>query len=168
MRYSYFGCSAIFMAVWSYKNLFEGRMFIIFTDHKTLVYAFCNDSDKSREIRQLDFVSQFSTDARTSDGSANVVAFSLLSLNLLHCATVDHPAIDYAHVTDTDSFSIRSSSSTFRFTSPTRQVFVICPSVCSPFSPPRLMSTSVLRLAINFTFFDSHDCEANHQPFCLA
>lgn len=67
---------AIFASIKFFKNILEGRPFVIHCDHKPLKYAFSQKLDKAspRQIRQLEFISQFSTEI---DGPTNVVADAL-------------------------------------------------------------------------------------------
>lgn len=60
-------------------HLLDGRQILIQTDHKPLVYAFKQRLDKAspRQIRQLDFIAQFSTNIKHIAGKDNVVADSL-------------------------------------------------------------------------------------------
>ncbi|CAI2737064.1 unnamed protein product [Dicrocoelium dendriticum] len=80
-RYSVFGREllAIYLAVRYFRHLLEGREFCIYSDHKALASAFSANPDKysPREIRQLDYISQFSTDIRHVAGNQNVVADTL-------------------------------------------------------------------------------------------
>jgi cleavage and polyadenylation specificity factor subunit 1 len=59
--------------------MLEGRQFAVFTDHKPLVFAFRQKTDKSspRQLRHLEFISQFTTDIRHVSGSENCVADAL-------------------------------------------------------------------------------------------
>jgi hypothetical protein len=59
--------------------MLEDRDFVIETDHKPLVYAFTQKLDKAnpRRRRQLDFISQFSTQIIHLSGSNNSVADAL-------------------------------------------------------------------------------------------
>ncbi|GFW60479.1 transposon Tf2-8 polyprotein [Trichonephila clavipes] len=54
---------AIYSAIRHFRYMLEARDFTVFTDHKPLTYAFRQKSDKCspRQIRQLDFISQFTT-----------------------------------------------------------------------------------------------------------
>ncbi|GFW74163.1 RT_RNaseH domain-containing protein [Trichonephila clavipes] len=56
--------------------MLEARDFTVFTDHKPLTYAFRQKSDKCspRQIRQLDFISQFTTNIVHIPGSDNIAA----------------------------------------------------------------------------------------------
>ena len=66
----------IYLAVKHFRYMLEGRQFLIRTDHKPLVYAFQQKLDKAspRQIRQLDFIAQFSTNIEHISGKDNVVA----------------------------------------------------------------------------------------------
>ncbi|BHF59487.1 hypothetical protein SprV_0100244600 [Sparganum proliferum] len=80
-RYSTFGREilAIYLAVKHFQHFLAGRDFTIFTDHKPLPFAMHPHSDKlnPREIRQLDYISQFTSEIRHIDGSRNEVADAL-------------------------------------------------------------------------------------------
>ncbi|GFS45527.1 transposon Ty3-I Gag-Pol polyprotein [Trichonephila inaurata madagascariensis] len=69
----------------------EGHNFIIFTDHRPLTFAFNKiwDSCSPRQLRHLDFISQFSTDIRHVSGSDNSVADALSRINALNLSTTD-------------------------------------------------------------------------------
>ncbi|GFV19608.1 RT_RNaseH domain-containing protein [Trichonephila clavipes] len=56
--------------------MLEARDFTVFTDHKPVTYAFRQKSDKCspRQIRQLDFISQFTTNIVHIPGSDNIAA----------------------------------------------------------------------------------------------
>lgn len=70
---------AIYLAIKHFKHLLEGRTFIIYTDHRPLTHAMNAHSDKytPREIRYLDFISQFSTNIQHIKGEDNTVADTL-------------------------------------------------------------------------------------------
>nr|VZI29097.1 unnamed protein product [Spirometra erinaceieuropaei] len=80
-RYSTFGREllAAFLAVRHFRHLLEGREFTVFTDHKSLTFAMHSHSDKlnPREIRHLNYISQFTSDIRNVAGSRNEVAGAL-------------------------------------------------------------------------------------------
>jgi hypothetical protein len=54
----------------------EARYFIIFTDQKTLVYAFKQNRDKCspQQFIYLEYISHFTTDIRHISGRGNVLA----------------------------------------------------------------------------------------------
>ncbi|GFW76091.1 retrovirus-related Pol polyprotein from transposon opus [Trichonephila clavipes] len=67
---------AIYSAIRHFRYMLEARDFAVFTDHKPLTYAFRQKSDKCspRQIRQLDFISQFTTNIVHIPGSDNITA----------------------------------------------------------------------------------------------
>ena len=91
-RYSTFGREllAVYLAVKHFRHTLEGRNFTIFTDHKALVSAVSSGSSSysPREIRHLDFISQFTTDVRHVPGKDNVAADALSrTVNMLQSPT---------------------------------------------------------------------------------
>ncbi|GBM37261.1 Transposon Ty3-I Gag-Pol polyprotein [Araneus ventricosus] len=70
---------AVYSAIQYFRHMLETRPFALYVDHKPLTYAFRQNSDKCspRRLRQLDFISQFTTDIRYVPGKENVVADSL-------------------------------------------------------------------------------------------
>ncbi|CAI2734883.1 unnamed protein product [Schistosoma spindalis] len=80
-RYSTFGREllAMYLAVKHFNFLLQGRDFTVMTDHKPLCYTFSTSYDKHspREARQLDYISQFTTDIQFIKGSSNIVADAL-------------------------------------------------------------------------------------------
>lgn len=58
------------LAIINFKHALEGRKFILYTDHKPLVHAFTQKSDKAspRQLRHLDLIGQFTTDIRHISG----------------------------------------------------------------------------------------------------
>jgi len=70
---------SIYLAIKHFRYIIEGRQLVIQTDHKPLIYAFRQKLDKAspRQIRQLDFISQFSTEINHISGKLNSVADAL-------------------------------------------------------------------------------------------
>ncbi|KAK4472189.1 hypothetical protein MN116_000493 [Schistosoma mekongi] len=95
-RYSTFGREllAVYLAIKHFRHMLEGFAFAIFTDHKPLKKAFItkHDNYSPTEVRQLDFISQFSTDIRFVKGSTNEVADALSRLTVVALSNV---GIDY-------------------------------------------------------------------------
>ena len=71
--------TAIAEAIKYFRYFLEGRNFKIVTDHKPLIYAFMQRSEKAspRQQRQLSFISQFTTRIEYLSGKDNIVADSL-------------------------------------------------------------------------------------------
>jgi RNase H-like domain found in reverse transcriptase/Reverse transcriptase (RNA-dependent DNA polymerase)/Integrase zinc binding domain/Integrase core domain len=70
---------AVYEAIRYFRHMVEARVFTIYTDHKPLIFAFKQKSDKCspRQFRYLDYIGQFSTDIRHVPGTENVVADAL-------------------------------------------------------------------------------------------
>lgn len=68
---------AIYETIKYFRYYLEGRAFKIYIDHKPLMYAFKQRSDKAspRQLRQLTFIAQFSTDIEYLPGVDNVVGY---------------------------------------------------------------------------------------------
>lgn len=92
---------AIYSAIKHFRYMLEGRIFSIYTDHKPLIFAFKQKSEKAtpRQQRHLDFISQFSTDIRHVNGKDNVTA-DLLSRICSLTASIDYKEIAEDQRTD--------------------------------------------------------------------
>lgn len=77
-RYSVFGREllAMYLAVRHFRHLLEGRQFTIFTDHKPLTYAISRPDTHytPREVRQLAYLSEYTTDIKHVSGVDNTAA----------------------------------------------------------------------------------------------
>ena len=84
-----------------FRHAVEGRDFIIFTDHKPLVYAFNQNLDKCspRQFRHLDYIGQFTTDIRFIKGLDNSVADALSRVEAIE-KPFDHQALEAAQKED--------------------------------------------------------------------
>ncbi|GFS47685.1 hypothetical protein TNCV_1973511 [Trichonephila clavipes] len=82
---------SIYSSVKKFKHMLEGRTFVIYTDQKPLTYAFQPHSEKCspRQLRHLDFISQFSTDIRYTKGSDNTVADALSRIEIDEISPTD-------------------------------------------------------------------------------
>jgi len=69
----------VYLAIKHFQHFVEGREFHILTDHKPLTYALAARPDRHspRQIRHLDFISQFTSDLRHVKGSENTAADAL-------------------------------------------------------------------------------------------
>ncbi|GBM86280.1 Transposon Tf2-8 polyprotein [Araneus ventricosus] len=103
---------AIYATVKHFRHLLEGQNFIIFTDHRPLTFAFTKKSDSSspRQLRYLDFISQFSTDIRHVTGSKNVVADTLSRISDVHLPKVDFSAMANAQASDEELHGLLSKN----------------------------------------------------------
>ncbi|CAH8464717.1 unnamed protein product [Dicrocoelium dendriticum] len=116
LKYSTFSREllAVYSTVRHFRHVLEGNTFIIFTDHKPLTYAFRNQSARHspREIRQLDFIAQFSTDIRHISGQQNVVADALSRVSAIGPAgqAIDLSAMAAAQSNDQNFSKLRDSS----------------------------------------------------------
>ena len=70
---------AVFAAIRHFRFVLEGRQFRILTDHLPLTLAMRRVSPlwSARQVRQLAYISEFSTDIRHTPGLRNVVADAL-------------------------------------------------------------------------------------------
>ena len=110
---------AIYLTIRHFRYFLEGRPFHILTDHKPLIYAFSSRLDRHspRQVRHLDFISQFTTDLRHIQGSANAAADALsrIGANALHTENstpvVDFRELALAQVNDADLARLQATSS---------------------------------------------------------
>lgn len=84
----------IYLAIRHFRNMVEGRMLTVYTDHKPITFAFSkinSEKELPRRTRHLMFISEFTTDIRHVSGQDNVVADTLSRVATISCPTV----IDY-------------------------------------------------------------------------
>ncbi|GFW84246.1 retrovirus-related Pol polyprotein from transposon opus [Trichonephila clavipes] len=94
---------AIYSAIQHFRYMLEARDFTVFTDHKPLTYAFRQKSDKCspRQIRQLDFISQFTTNIVHIPGSDNIAADVLSRVSAITFPSqIDYDCIAETQQTD--------------------------------------------------------------------
>ncbi|UYV76053.1 hypothetical protein LAZ67_13002335, partial [Cordylochernes scorpioides] len=84
---------AIYLSIKFFKHLLEAREFTILTDHKPLIYAFKQKNEKAspRQLRHLQYISQFSTDIKYIKGTDNIVADALSRVDAI--TTIDYEEI---------------------------------------------------------------------------
>ena len=82
---------AIYLSIRRFRHLREGRDFTVFTDHKPLTYALHVNTEKytPRDTRQLDYISQFTSDIQYIKGSDNIVADTLSRSTIQSIDSVD-------------------------------------------------------------------------------
>lgn len=73
---------AIYKALKYFRHFVEGRQCTVATDHKPLIYVFNQKSDRAspRQLRQLDYIAQFTTHIIHLPGVKNTVADALSQL----------------------------------------------------------------------------------------
>lgn len=93
--------TAMYQGVKHFRNHIEGRKCHILTDHRPLIHAFNgkNNQASPRQIRYLDFISQFTTDIRHISGVDNVCADFLSRINEIS-STINFEAIAQAQQDD--------------------------------------------------------------------
>ena len=83
-RYSTFDREllTVYCAIRHFRHFLEAREFHVLTDHKPLTYSLKSKPDQHspRQIRHLDFISQFTCDLRHVTGKGNLVADTLSRL----------------------------------------------------------------------------------------
>ena len=137
-RYSTFDREllAVYLAIRHFRHFVEGRSFFVVTDHKPLTFALTNPSKQHspRQIRHLDFVSQFTTDIRFLQGSSNLAADALsrVEVDALHTPLHSISSIDYtamARAQQDDPTLADSSGSSLQLRPvplPTEDVTLLC------------------------------------------
>ena len=156
-RYSTFDREllAIYLAIKLFRHFVEGREFHIVTDHKPLTFALATASDKytPRQVRHLDYISQFTTDIRHTPGSNNPVADALsrnaiCSLHNTQAPAVDLHVLAQAQVDDPELRGLQTSSSTSlcltQFPLPSSSLTITCDTSTGtplPFVPMPLRRT---------------------------
>ncbi|GFU00180.1 retrovirus-related Pol polyprotein from transposon 17.6 [Trichonephila clavipes] len=102
---------AIYSAIRHFRYMLEARDFTVFTDHKPLTYAFRQKSDKCspRQIRQLDFISQFYKYC-THSGSDNIAADVLSRISAITFPSqIDYDCIAETQQTDQELHTLIAS-----------------------------------------------------------
>ncbi|GFY14713.1 retrovirus-related Pol polyprotein from transposon 17.6 [Trichonephila clavipes] len=112
--YSAYDCEllAIYSAIRHFRYMLEARDFTVFTDHKPFTYAFRQTSDKCspRQIRQLDFISQFTTNIVHIPGSDNIAADVLSRVSAITFPSqIDYDCIAETQQTDQELHTLIAS-----------------------------------------------------------
>lgn len=108
---------AIYLSIKHFQYFVEGRNFYILTDHKPLTFALqANHNHSPRQLRHLEFISQFTSDIRHIKGPDNSVADALsrIEINAIH--TTQSPPVDFKDIaeeqqTDPELNKLKQSSS---------------------------------------------------------
>ena len=127
---------AAYLSIRHFRHFLEGRSYTLYTDHKPLTYALNSKPDRHspREIRQLDFISQFTSDIRHVSGKDNVSAdaFSRVHIDSLRFHTsIDFDVIARAQEDDEEIANLSSDDSItlqrVPIPSSDKTICVICP-----------------------------------------
>ena len=98
MKYSAFDREllAISKAIKRFRYFIEGRQFHVFTDHKPLASLFINNKNSytPRQLRHIEYISEFTTDIRHVNGLDNAPADALSRISAVGAS----PLIDYAAI----------------------------------------------------------------------
>ena len=124
-RYSTFDREllAVYCAIRHFRHFLEAREFHVLTDHKPLTHSINSKPDRHspRQIRQLDFISQFTTDIRHIGGHGNPVADALSRIEANAIAlsptspTIDFQALAKAQPSDADLQTSQTSNNSIKF-----------------------------------------------------
>ncbi|GFT70465.1 transposon Tf2-8 polyprotein [Trichonephila clavipes] len=123
---------AIYSAIRHFRYMLEARDFTVFTDHKPLTYAFRQKSDKCspRQIRQLDFISQFTTNIVHIPGSDNIAADVLSRVSAITFPSqIDYDCIAETQQTDQELHTLiasRTSLELKKVTFPNSSTEIMC------------------------------------------
>ncbi|GFU27539.1 hypothetical protein TNCV_282681 [Trichonephila clavipes] len=123
---------AIYSAIRHFRYMLEARNFTVFTDHKPLTYAFRQKSDKCspRQIRQLDFLSQFTTNIVHILGSDNIAADVLPRISAITFSSqIDYDCIAETQQTDQELHTLIASGTSLelkKVTFPNSSTEIMC------------------------------------------
>ena len=125
-RYSTFDREllAIYLAIQHFRHYIEGQTFHVLTDHKPLIYSLFSNSSRysPRQLRHLDFISQFTSDIRHVSGRDNTPADALSRIDIQAIQqlppSIDFKAVAEAQQSDPELSTLRqSTSSSLQFVS---------------------------------------------------
>ncbi|GFW94147.1 hypothetical protein TNCV_1978871 [Trichonephila clavipes] len=123
---------AIYSAIRHFRYMLEARDFTVFTDHKPLTYAFRQKSDKCspRQIRQLHFISQFTTNIVHIPGSDNIAADVLSRVSAITFPSqIDYDCIAETQQTDQKLHTLIASGTSLelkKVTFPNSSTEIMC------------------------------------------
>ncbi|GFX71235.1 transposon Tf2-8 polyprotein [Trichonephila clavipes] len=123
---------AIYSAIRHFRYMLEARDFTVFTDHKPLTYAFRQKSDNCspRQIRQLDFISQFTTNIVHIPGSDNIAADVLSRVSAITFPSqIDYDCIAETQQTDQELHTLIASGTSLelkKVTFPNSSTEIMC------------------------------------------
>ena len=87
---------AVYLAIKHFRHFVEGHEFIVFTDHKPLTFSLSSNSDRytPRQVRHLDYISQFTTNIQHVSGTDNPVADALSRVGV-NALSSQAPVVDF-------------------------------------------------------------------------
>lgn len=164
INYSTFGREllAVYASIRHFRYFVEGREFHIYTDHKPLCYSLSSSGNRHspREIRQLSFISEFTTDLRHVAGVDNAVADTLSRISALSPtpSSINFSQLARDQTTDAELIAIRTSTTcSLKFADVTLPA-VPYPLVCdmSTGTPRPYLPAAYRRTAFNVLHQQSH------------
>ncbi|GFU63341.1 retrovirus-related Pol polyprotein from transposon 17.6 [Trichonephila clavipes] len=123
---------AIYSAIRHFRYMLEARDFTVFTDYKPLTYAFRQKRDKCspRQIHQLDFISQFTTNIVHIPGSDNIAADVLSRVSAITFPSqIDYDCIAETQQTDQELHTLIASGTSLelkKVTFPNSSTEIMC------------------------------------------
>ena len=106
-RYSTFDREllAVYLGIKHFRHFLEGQSFHVLTDHKPLTYALNTRLDRHspRQIRQLDYIAQFTSTIRHVSGMDNVVADALSRIETNALLSGQPPSVDFTAMAATQA-----------------------------------------------------------------
>lgn len=137
---------AVYESIKHFKHMVEGRHFSIFTDHKPLVFAFQRKENKGspRQINQLYYISQYTTDIKHIFGQDNQVADALSRVEAIN-TPLDMTELADSQKDDSELLNLITGNSSLKLKKvflPDSKVFVYCD---VPHVKPRPFVTAAYR-----------------------
>lgn len=106
---------AIYKGVKHFSDQIEGRKCIVYTDHKPITFAFKQKSEKAdpRHLRQLHYISQFTTDIRHVKGADNIVPDFLSRIDSISTQPINYVDLSSQQQTDEEVKAILNGETNY-------------------------------------------------------
>lgn len=107
---------AIYKGIKHFEDQIEGRICTVYTDHMPLTHAFrqkATETISPQHLRQLHYISQFTTDIRHIKGKDNIVADFLSRINEIKCNSIDYNLLSIDQENDEEIKNIIEGNSKF-------------------------------------------------------
>ncbi|CAB0007775.1 unnamed protein product [Nesidiocoris tenuis] len=106
-----------YLSVKHFRHYLEGREVALYTDHKPLIYAFRQKNEKAspRQLRHLQFISQYTTDLRHISGKDNTIADTMSRIQAI--SVLDYDIIAQIQEDDDELQKLRQDSESLVFKS---------------------------------------------------